>query len=293
MNSMSYGEDVFARIGDSIFSNAHGLSNTVRQRRFAALFGVSPSVCASTWAIIWKQLPDGSEPKHLIWALLFLKVYATEHVNCALTGVDCKTFRKWVWIFLRIIACCKLVSSSSNYHLNFTNIFKINWNDRIDTRKWHGCYVSVDGTDFKICEPTPWSASYYCHKHNGPGLRYEIAISIYSGKFVWAHGPFPCGSHSDLVIFRSGLKKLLQNANEKAIADKGYRDSHCIIPGMSSNESFTSRIRARHESANGRLKSFHVLSHRFRHSLNLHSVCFFSVLNLTHLHFLEHPLFNL
>ena len=105
--------------------------------------------------------------------------------------------------------------------------------------------------------------SYYCHKHNGPGLRYEIGASIYSGNFVWANGPFSCGSHSDVVIFRSGLKKLLQRANEKAADDKMYRDPHCIIPGMSSNEFFARHIRARHESANGGLKSFHAFSHSF------------------------------
>ena len=105
-------EEKFSSIGDSIFSKAHGMQKSVRKRRFVSLFGVSPSVCASMWAIIFKKLPADAKPKHLMWAALFLKVYATEHVNSILTGVDCKTFRKWVWIVLSVVSTQRLVRRS-------------------------------------------------------------------------------------------------------------------------------------------------------------------------------------
>ncbi len=52
-----------------------------------------------------------------------------------------------------------------------------------------------------------------------------------------AHGPFPCGSHSDHVCFGSDFENLLEKSQEKAVADKGYKDSSCIISETCSNES--------------------------------------------------------
>lgn len=63
-------------------------------RKFRTFFGVSPDVC-SVARILIKHKPEGSEPKHLLWCLLFLKAYNKEHVNAALVEVDEKTFRKW------------------------------------------------------------------------------------------------------------------------------------------------------------------------------------------------------
>jgi hypothetical protein len=41
--------------------------------------------------------------------------------------------------------------------------------------------VIVDGTDFRINEPTDFSTKWFSHKFKGPGLRYEVAISIKGG----------------------------------------------------------------------------------------------------------------
>lgn len=100
----------FFREGDWIFRNAHGLSRVVRKRRFRALFGVSPEVMAETWSLLQSSRPPKSKPKHLLWALLFLKVYATENVNSTLTGADEKTFRKWSWTFVHLISNLNSVS---------------------------------------------------------------------------------------------------------------------------------------------------------------------------------------
>ena len=53
--------------------------------------------------------------------------------------------------------------------------------------------ISVDGTDFSICEPNPLDAKWFSHKVKGPGLRYEVALCISTGYIVWMHGRFPCG----------------------------------------------------------------------------------------------------
>ena len=40
---------------------------------------------------------------HLLWALLFLKVYATEVVMCDMCGSDQKKFQKWTKIYVKEI----------------------------------------------------------------------------------------------------------------------------------------------------------------------------------------------
>ena len=72
--------------------------------RFRSMFGVSTTVCALTWNLIGREKPRGSRPIHLLWALLFLNGYASETQNSSLAGVDEKTFRKWAWSFVGLIA---------------------------------------------------------------------------------------------------------------------------------------------------------------------------------------------
>ena len=72
-------------------------------RRFRSFYGISPQV----FAVLWKQIqnkPAGSEPKHLLWCLFFLKNYNKEHINAAIAGVDEKTFRLWAWRFVQLLA---------------------------------------------------------------------------------------------------------------------------------------------------------------------------------------------
>ena len=98
--------------GDKIFRRALGLSRTIRSRRFSALFGTTPAVCSTVWNLLLEKIPQSSRPEHLLWAFLFLKVYAIEHVNCALVQADKKTWRKWVWTVVEAISNLQLVSTS-------------------------------------------------------------------------------------------------------------------------------------------------------------------------------------
>ena len=84
-----------------------------------------------------------------------------------------------------------------------------------------GVRISVDGTDFRIEEPSPFNRRWYSHKYKGPGLRYEIGICIRTGFVVWINGPFPCGEWSDLKIFKAGMRHKL-DGGEKVVADNGY-----------------------------------------------------------------------
>ncbi len=84
-------------------------SAKVQDRRFRGIFGASPAVCARVWSIIRAEVLRGGMPVHLLWALLFLKLYNIEHVHSALVGADEKTFRKWCWVFVKILSGLKIV----------------------------------------------------------------------------------------------------------------------------------------------------------------------------------------
>ena len=83
---------------------------------------------------------------------------------------------------------------------------------------------SVDSNDFRINDPSPFNSKWYSHKFKGPGLRYEICISL-SGHIVWTNGPFPYGKYSHLKIFRRSLRGGLEK-DEKIIADGTYKDKN-------------------------------------------------------------------
>lgn len=154
--------------------------------------------------------------------------------------------------------------------------------------------MSVDGTDYRIYEPTPFSPKWYSHKFKGPGLRYEVAVCIATGHIVWAYGPFPCGSYPDLRSFRLRMKRALE-PGEKVVADDGYKDASCLLRNdvEGQQRKVLADVRARQETANRRFKQFFILGHRFRHDVSLHSVCFHAVANITQLTIeLGDPLFE-
>jgi hypothetical protein len=122
------------------------------------------------------------------------------------------------------------------------------------------------------------SAGWYSKKHNKAGLAYELGIAIHSNKLVWINGPFPAGQN-DISIYRKegGLKSKIP-ANKRVIGDEGYKgevqistrnpfDSRAI-------KEFKSRVKARHETFNGRLKHFNILDECFRHGVPKHKAVF-------------------
>ncbi|GAX10088.1 hypothetical protein FisN_2Lu360 [Fistulifera solaris] len=122
----------------------------VQTRRFQSHFGVSPIQCSQLWILL--KVPENARFKHLLWALLKLKVYATEEVLSGMAGCDEKTFRKWSDQFIDALS---LLSSCL-----------INWN----SRKKNGVHTfSVDGTDCPINEPSPFSPKWYSHKFKSAG----------------------------------------------------------------------------------------------------------------------------
>ena len=81
-------------------------------RRFNSNFGCTPSVCTSLWNRLdeTNDLPRTARISHLLWSLMFLKVYATETVFASIFECDEKTLRKWIWMMIEKIATINVVS---------------------------------------------------------------------------------------------------------------------------------------------------------------------------------------
>ena len=190
--------------GDRIVTKKAGV--ILDDRSFIAFYGTTPEIISECWERVQSGIAPG-KLKHLLWAFMFMKLYLPEDVMCILVGTSKPTFRKWVW---KIIECLALES-----------IEVIDWNKRKRNFPEDGlCSISVDGTDFKTQEPYPFNRKWMSHKNKGAGLKYEVAISIYSGDIVWIYGPHR-GSKHDLSIFRENLMNRLEEG-EMVEADKGY-----------------------------------------------------------------------
>jgi hypothetical protein len=98
------------------------LAKSLNIKAFRPHFGFGSDVCATVWSRIIH--PDGAEPPHLLWTLLFLKVYASEEVISNLVGVCRNTYRKWVWPMLSVIQQMESQVVSSTL-LTFENWFPI------------------------------------------------------------------------------------------------------------------------------------------------------------------------
>ena len=97
----------------AICRRAVGLPSRTLSRRFKSLFGVSILVANQLWYLIGPKLLSGAKPGHLLFGLVFLKNYTTEHVQVTLLGVDEKTSRKWQWYVVTQLSSLDLVSTAS------------------------------------------------------------------------------------------------------------------------------------------------------------------------------------
>ena len=113
--------NIFFQKGMSICKKRYDAAlNKSNMRAFRARFGVSPGVCSVVWDLIVRNsrgASGGSSQNFvlLLWALLFLKTYATEAVLASMTNVDAKTFRNQVWPMIELIASLKPHVVSTHY----------------------------------------------------------------------------------------------------------------------------------------------------------------------------------
>ena len=153
---------------------------------------------------------------------------------------------------------------------------------------FNDCLISVDGTDFEIDWPPGNRKSWFSHKFRRAALRYEIGVGILNGDIVWVNGPFPAGDWPDINIFCLHLKNNL-DVHERVEADDGYTGEAPLYVKCPSKDLLTDdegkqmkqRVRCRHETLNGRFKSWKCLSKQWRHDVMMHSWTFHAVSVLT------------
>jgi hypothetical protein len=90
-------------------------SFAIEARIFRELFGTNLRVVENIWFLLdeLEINPEGGLPKHLLWALHFMKAYPLQAQGCAAVGgsdgaVDPKTYRKWVWAYIEAISDLEL-----------------------------------------------------------------------------------------------------------------------------------------------------------------------------------------
>lgn len=98
---LGYARNIWSRDRDKVRSTQS------EDRDFREHFGCGALVAHSIWELLLEHslLPPGGCLFHLLWALMFMKVYGKESTMCSLAGgVDKKTFRKWTWFFVNAIS---------------------------------------------------------------------------------------------------------------------------------------------------------------------------------------------
>jgi hypothetical protein len=280
----------FLHLGATYMSIRRNRNQQYLDKKFIGHFGVNSARCAEIWQLLQQHniMPMGGAPKHLLFSLHYMKQYGTEVSMASFFSCDEKTLRKWAWIFIKAMA--KLAP------------IVIRFDARLDHNGKHK--VSVDGTDFKIEEPSPFDPGWYSFKHNGPGVRYEVALHLRKSLIVWINGPFPCGAFPDDKIFKGKLMHRLL-PNEKVISDAGYKKfpEFCTFiakdrtvngePASYKKRHMIGKLLARHETVNKRFKQFNILKNVFRAKLGHHKHVFQAIAAITQLGITsDEPLFD-
>jgi len=110
-------------------------------------------------------------------------------------------------------------------------------------------------------------------------LRYKLGVDILAGNLVWIQGPYPASKYTDIKIFNKVLRNFFE-PGEGVEADEGYRGHPNKIkcPGNDTNPAenrgMQGRARARHETLNGQLKNWGILSQVFCHHITMHGDVF-------------------
>lgn len=149
--------------------------------------------------------------------------------------------------------------------------------------------ITVDCTDCKVWEVKhhtfPIDRGYCSQKFNHAGLKYELAVAVFHDNIVWVNGPFKATRHDITVFHEDGLKNRMP-PGKKVIADLGYRTTRAdevdmiALPNASNTlalKKFKSIARSRHETVNGRIKTYSCMFEEFHHGQENHAACFFAI----------------
>lgn len=135
----------FFALGNELMNRRRQAAARTEMARCRSTFGTSPQICAMLWSQISLAMEptNGAKPVHLLWGSMSMKLHCSESVLLSLAGgVHEQTFRKWSWHF---------VDEMANLQHNI-----IPWDNRFRHDSGNVCLVSVDGTEFEICQLAPF-----------------------------------------------------------------------------------------------------------------------------------------
>ncbi|OEU05889.1 hypothetical protein FRACYDRAFT_257598 [Fragilariopsis cylindrus CCMP1102] len=259
-----------------------------KQARFKSLFGANSTVITAIWNEIQNHIDEDVFRKHLLYGLLFMKVYSTEEVHCAIVGwPSVKTFREKAWHIVECIAELKpKLILIENRFINAPPETRVGFKRS---------FLTDDACDFGINEPYPWDRKWYAVKFNGPGVKYNVAIAIHSDNICYASGPHFSGE-SETTIFKENLGTAIPEDEPVEIDGCTGGDQRQMKPQAGDNRKVRKQksiFRGRQETIFSRMKQFNVLNSHFRHNetseehtLYKHQVCFDAILVITQLKFM-------
>jgi len=265
-----YTADQFLQLGLELMDLTVGnvLRSNRNLERFLSIFGTPPEAMVPLWsdlqtAHIAAAHVDCINFKNFMMTFNWLKSYKLLPEMVASFHVCEDTVRTWVWFYVKKIQALKEV--------------KIRWD--VIANSPDAIPVSDDGVHCRIGEPrkqpsTKWSSTKYGKK---AALTYEIGIAIHHNQVVLINGPYPAPMH-DMTMFNSakGVGSLLL-PGQQAVADRAYSGPQVVVRNEFDTpvvKQFKKNVRARHETFNGRIKSFKILAERFRHEVGMHKAVF-------------------
>jgi hypothetical protein len=89
-------------LGSEIASKKPG--SKLNDRTFIAFYGRNSAEVAEIWDSCNERVQPKAQPKHLMWTLMYMKLYNSMDVMCILLDTSKPTFEKWVWSWIGAIA---------------------------------------------------------------------------------------------------------------------------------------------------------------------------------------------
>ncbi len=277
--------------------------DTLSMQRFRSHFGIGPEAIIDLFADTKHDKRD-TLLSHLMMTLCWLKLYETKHVMSGRWGFGEEFCRDTVKVFALRLQCLKAK--------------KIKFGPFDPNRIFLGIVDCVHYKTNEFC--TDPNSKWYSHKHNGAGVSYEVVVDLFDSKILWTAGPKPASTH-DITFFRGGTQVSTnwqrneatwdKNAlyfkipeEKKLIGDSGYKGklskiSTTVDDHFDKVKEFFAQAKSRQETINTRLKSFNVLSGRFRHGkgaankLEAHQRVFEAVCVLVQYDSKVHPLMEI
>ncbi len=148
---------------------------------------------------------------------------------------------------------------------------QVDFESHLNHNVGNDCLMSDDGPNFRIPQKgqTKKENPFGSHKYAGnSALRYKLGIDILAGRLVWIQDPYPAGKWPDIKIFNAVLLHFFEPFKQVK-ANDGYcgHTNKIKCPknkaNPAANLAMQGQVRAHHETLNGCLKNWGILSQVF------------------------------